>query len=197
MGSMHDSNNVSVPYMTVHARVEPDMQNHPVCRDYKVLNLTNIVEFLETKWKEPPTTQVFLPINRQILEEEGKVVEPGSKQAKKGKETNWIAVNNLRELNRLSKEGLWGGRVKVFEFGANALKGTRYEERMSSIGGSILNYHIATNANIFVGTEISSYSNDLVATRFYRGKFENYFYRPDGLHQATTEESTEPPAFVC
>ena len=192
MSSMHDTNDGPVPYMTVHARVEPDMQKHPVCREHKVLNLTSIVEFLETKWKDPPTTQVFLPINRQLLEEEGRVVKAGSK-----KETNWIAVSNLKELNRLSKEGLWGGRVKVFEFGANALKGTRYEERMSSIGGSILNYHIATNSKIFVGTEISSYSNDLVATRFYRGNFENYFYRPDGLHQATTEESTEPPAFVC
>ena len=190
MTAMND--NATLPYMTLHARIEPDMQKHPVCRDLKVLNLTTIVEFLETKWKDPPVSRVFLPVNRQYLEKEGKIVGKDAKE-----ETNWIAVNNLKELNRIGKEGLWGGRVTVFEFGANALKGTKYEKLMSSIGGSILNYHIATNAEIFVGTEISSYSNDLVATRFYSGNFNNYFYRPDGLHLVTTKESAEPPAFEC
>ena len=180
------------PYMTVHARIEPDMQKHPVCKDLKVLNLTTIIEFLETKWNEPPATRIFFPVNRQELEKEGTVLEKEANE-----ETNWIAVNNLKALNRISKEGLWGGRAKVFEFGANALKGTKYEESMSSIGGALLNYHIATNAEIFVGTEVSSYSNDLVATRFYRDNFNNYFYRPDGLHLVTTKDSTEPPAFDC
>jgi len=179
-------------YMALHARIEPDMQKHPVCREKKVLNLTSIVQFLETTWKHPPVSAVFMPINRQYLEKEGL-----EENYKKGEEINWIAVNNLKELNRLSNEGLWGGKAKIFEFGSNALEGTKYAERMWSIGGSILNFDIATNAKFFVGTEISSFSNDLVATRFYRGNFENYFYRPDGLHRVTNASSAEPPGFGC
>jgi hypothetical protein len=39
--------NGTVPYMTLHARVEPDMAKHPICRDAKVVNLTDIIRFLE------------------------------------------------------------------------------------------------------------------------------------------------------
>lgn len=179
-------------YMAVHARIEPDMQKHPVCRDEKVLNLTSIVGFLEQKWKDPPVSAVFMPINRFLLEKEGLV-----ENYKKGEEINWIAVNNLKEFDRISKEGLWGGRTKIFTFGSKALNGTKYAETMWSIGGSILDFDIATNAKIFVGTGISSFSADLVSNRFYRGKFDNYYYRPDGLHKMTDENSSEPPAFKC
>ena len=179
-------------YMAVHARIEPDMQKHPVCRDEKVLNLTSIVGFLEKEWKDPPVTAIVMPINRYLLEKEGLI-----ENYKKGEEINWIAVNNLKEFDRISKEGLWGGRAKIFTFGSKALNGTKYAETMWSIGGSILDFDIATNAKIFVGTEISSFSADLVSNRFYRGKFDNYYYRPDGLHKMTDENSNEPPAFKC
>ena len=39
-----------VEYMTLHARVEPDMQAHPMCPMKKVLNLTDICDFLESKY---------------------------------------------------------------------------------------------------------------------------------------------------
>jgi hypothetical protein len=183
----------SDPYMTLHARIEPDMQRHPVCRQYKVTNLTDIILMLEQHFPDGPpdgVSTVFVPVNRQYLEKEG---YPNEKDPSK---TNWIAVENLRVLNRIALEGLWKGRARVLEFGSKELKGSRYEE-LPSTAGAILNYFVAIGANVFVGTEVSSYSHDLLATRFYRNHMENYKYRPDGLHPWTPPGTVDPPGHRC
>ena len=131
-----------------------------------------------------------MPINRQYMEKEGKINERDYSK------TNWIAVDNLNSLNRAVKHGLWNGTVKVFEFGSNALKFTPYEKRPSTTG-ALLNYYISLGGNIFVGTEISSYSTDLLATRFYRGIFENYKYTPNGVERWTKEGDIKPAAHEC
>jgi hypothetical protein len=143
--------NGTVPCMTLHARVEPDMMKRRVCRDFKVTNLTDIFRFLQGTFSDPPATRVFMPINRQYMEAGGKINTANSNS------TNWMAVHNLEELNRAVKDGLWGGRAKVFEFGTNALKGTKYESRPSTTG-AVLNFLIAQNANVLVGTRVSSYT---------------------------------------
>jgi hypothetical protein len=178
------------PYMTLHARVEPDMIKHPVCRQFKETNLTKIFEMVEATFPDPPATKMFMPINRQYMEQEG---YPNQKNPNA---TNWIAVENLAALNRAVKQGLWGGRVKVFEFGANALKGTKFEDRPSTTG-AMLNYYIALGGNVFIGTEISSYSVDLLSTRFYTGNRENYRYLPSGLVKWPADGDTHPPGFSC
>ena len=178
-------------YMTLHARIEPDMQKHPVCRQYKVLNLTDILDLVYAKWPEPPVSKVFMPINRQYLEKEG-ILDPDKPKNK----INWIAVENLKTLNQIRNEGMWNGQVPVLEFGSNALQGSRYELRPST-AGAILNYFVAINARIFVGTEVSSYSHDLLATRFYRNKMENYKYRPEGLIDWTPPGTIDPQGHRC
>jgi hypothetical protein len=50
--------------------------------------------------------------------------------------------------------------------------GTKFEQRRSTTG-SLLNFFIGVNAKIFIGTKVSSFSHDLLATRFYRGMMEN------------------------
>jgi hypothetical protein len=182
--------NETVDYMTLHSRVEPDMQIHDVCWDKKVLNLTQIFAFMEQTWSDPPAPRVFMPINRALMERE-------SKNSKRSQTTtNWIAVENLKALNRARDEGLWGGRAKVFEFGPKMLKGTRFQHR-SMITGAILDFEVAINAKIFIGTEVSSFSHDLVATRFFRGLMENYKFLPDGLHHWTPPGTEDPPGFCC
>ena len=204
-------------YMTLHARVEPDMQKHPVCIEKKVLSLRDIVAMVESKWRVPPVGVVFLPINREYLEKEG--TPPGSGS---GEPTNQIAVDNLRELNRLTNHpsydrganetattGMWGGRVPVVEFGSAALEGTVYEHRPST-SGAILNYFLGLGADLFVGTEVSSFSHDLLAARFYRraaasaagvgsngGTFD-YRYLPGvGLREWIADDAVAPPGFSC
>jgi hypothetical protein len=63
-----------------------------------------------------------MPINRQLLENEVK------REKRKNKGTDSIAIGNLKALNRAQDEGLWGGRAKVFEAGAPALMGTKFEQ---------------------------------------------------------------------
>ena len=225
-GRRSDSSMSSFRYMTVHARIEPDMQKHPVCRDKKVLTLQEIVDMIESKWPEPPVDVVFLPINRQYLEKEGTLPENFKNDTKSAEEINWIAVRNLELLNRLTNHdgpkggkpvgGLWNGKVPVVEFGTEALDGTVYAER-PSLSGSILNYFLAIDADIFVGTEVSSFSHDLLGARFYRGfndsdvsvnnegidgeqknpRKNNYKYLPSGLHEWITDDMVVPPNFHC
>ena len=94
--------NGTVPYMSLHARVEPDMMKHPVCRDATVENLTDIFRFLEETFPDPPATRIFMPINRRYTEAGGKIDIVNTNS------TNWMAVHNLKEFhNRAVKDGLW------------------------------------------------------------------------------------------
>jgi hypothetical protein len=209
--------------MTLHARVEPDMQHHPVCRDKKVLKLRKIVDMIYSKWPEPPVDVVFLPINRQYLEEEGTLPKNYKNTTKSNKKVNWIAVENLKLLNQLtnhgnnenggkSSGGMWNGRVPVVEFGSEALQGTVYEKR-PSISGSILNYFLSLDAHIYIGTEVSSFSLDVLAARFFRGfkeqvdtntnsstwnpRMRNFKYLPTGLKSWIKNDMDAPPGFRC
>jgi hypothetical protein len=204
------SSPLQLDYITLHARVEPDMQKHKMCPEKKVVNLTDIFRFMETKWKDPPVSRIFMPINRQYLEWEGGVfgnATYGGSSTKRltgqetidtvaGKKINWIAVENLNALNRARDEGLWNGRAKVLEFGANALEGTSYAKKPST-AGAMLNFFIGIPAKIFIGTEVSSFSHDILATRFFRGYGNNYRYLPEGLMDWTPAGTKNPPGFQC
>jgi hypothetical protein len=184
-GSMDDQTSDG-SYMALHARVEPDMQHHPVCRDKKVINLQAIFDSMKTQFPEPPASKLFIAINRPMLEKEGSNSD--------GK--NQVAVENLAVLNRASVEGLWDGRVKVFEAGMPSIKNTRFEA-YPGISGAAVDYFLAVGAKIFVGTAVSTFSTDLIAARFYRGNKSNYHYSPMGLRLVTTQNSTVPPRFQC
>ena len=186
-----------VKYLTLHSRIEPDMQHHHMCKGKKVLRLKEIFDWMEEKWPEPPFTHIFMPINRAHLEEKGGE-EHVEHLRKIGKEDriNEIAVENLRELNRAGSEGLWQGRVKVFDFGTKALADTEFSDRAFTTG-ALIDFFIAIGGSIFVGTEVSSYSHDIVATRFFRNLTENYKFLPDGLHHWTPPGLVDPPGFDC
>lgn len=199
-------------YMTLHARVEPDMQRHPMCKEKKILRLDQIIRMMEDKFTSPPVSIVFMPINRQYLEKEGILPEESSNATNRNDSSiNWVAVDNLRELNRITTEGLWNGTVPVVEFGANALKGTVYEHRPST-AGAILNFFLTLQpeCSIFVGTEVSSFSHDVLASRFYRGytssrdeetpitaQYQNFKYLPEGLLDWISPGMVDSPGFLC
>jgi len=192
-----DSTSKPFEYLTLHARVEPDMQKHTMCPDKKVLRLKEIFDWMQKEWPQPPVSCIFMPINREYLEDEGSeaAVERLTHKNKTDK-INWIAVDNLRELNKARDEGLWQGHVKVVEFGSKALEDTEYRDRPSTTG-ALINFFISIGAKIFIGTEVSSYSHDILATRFVRKHMENYKYLPDGLHHWTPPGLEDPPGFAC
>jgi hypothetical protein len=157
----------------------------------KVLLLSDIIRTLESHFLAPDFELVFVPINRPILENEVS-----------SNPDNQVAADNLRELNRIRDEGMWNGTVKVFEAGAAYIIRTSSEEdelrQSQAIAGSVLNYFLALRAKWFVGTEVSSFSMDLIQSRYFRSNRLNYLYRPGGeLFHATPDEALEPPTFVC
>lgn len=175
--------------MVLHARIEPDMQKHPMCKEYKVLNLTDIIDMLYTKYPEPPVSTVLIILNRAILE----------KEVASSTNDNDIASNNLQTLNEIISKGLWDGRVKVVEAGSELAKRSKYPmySKYSSIVGSIINFFLSLEADIFVGTIVSSYSTSVISYRFFREKKQNYFYMPNGLDWVTSPKVKEPPRFAC
>jgi hypothetical protein len=139
---------------------------------------------------------LFLPINRPILEAGAKIKKVNAK-----KKTNWLAVHNLETLNRAVLQGLWNGTVRVFELGSTALNGTKFERTPSTIG-ALMNFYLSLHSKVFVGTPVSSWSVDVMASRFYRaGRLDeretNYQYLPGGVQLWTTSEMKDAPHFQC
>ncbi len=175
--------------MVLHARIEPDMQKHNMCKEYKVLNITDIVEMLHKKYPEPPVSTVLIILNRAILEME----------VNKKTNENEMAFHNLKVLNGIISKGLWNGRVKVVEAGSELAKQSEHAmyAKYSSLAGSIINFFLSLEAEIFVGTIVSSYSTALISYRFFREKKQNYFYMPHGLDWVTSPDVKQPPRFAC
>ena len=170
-------------YMCLHPRVEPDMQKHGVCRDKKVVSLEKIIDDLYVLFPSPPVDRVLIVLFRKLLEDEDA-------------SQNELAGRNLALLNRLRKEGMWNGTVPVYEAGTGFLpRDSYYGTKASSIAGSILNYNLALDADIFVGSPVSSYAMQVMATRYNRNNTRNFLYLPDGIKQLPQDE--EPPRFVC
>ncbi len=166
-------------YMVLHARIEPDMNKHPMCKNRKVVNVTNIFDMIEHHYPEPPVKKVLLTFNRAILEKEASVDTSGIDN-NTDKDIHTLAVHNLKAINEAMANGLWNGRVKVFEDGTTLVEKVSqnpFYKYYSSITGAIVNLFLNIQSNIFIGTEVSSFSTIIANARFYRGQNENFFYR--------------------
>ena len=159
-----------------------------MCLDLKVKNFTDIITSLERKFAEPPFTTLLILFNRGILESEVK-----------GKDNNVLAKHNLQEINNAVERGLWNGKVKVVEAGVELAKQSGHElySKYYSLSGSIIDFFLAVQSSIFIGTEVSSFSVDVEITRFFRGMKTNYHYLPDQIVLTTPDESRNPPRFKC
>lgn len=194
-------------FMVLHARVEPDMQNHPMCKDKKVKNITDVIESMYRQYPEPPVSWVVLIFNRKLVE--ALVTGEKASQMIANKELNEsfqvqsiqeLTAYNLQVINDCLENGLWNGRVRVKEAGSKYVEEISTDpwySHYSNIVGGILNFFMAIQSDIFVGTEVSSYSTLVANSRFYRGQRNNYFYRPNGLYWVTPPNATKPHRFVC
>jgi len=187
-------------YMALHARIEPDMQKHMICKDLKVTNISDIIQSLYKEFEEPPVSKVLIILNRPILEKEVADVKGRNNNSNNNNSNNnhdALAEYNLRVLNEIVQSGLWGGRVQVVEAGTGLAKqSSSYPIATEnwSLVGSIIDFFLAVQASIFVGTAVSSFSVDIEITRFHRDQMENYHYLPHGLELSTV---TGPPRFEC
>ena len=172
-----------------------------MCKEHKVVNITDIVQMLYVKYPEPPVSTVLIILNRAILEKEAMKNrnKTNGKTNEEEEKVNEMATYNLIVLNEMMSNGLWNGRVKVTEAGSDLAKRSNHPiyAKYSSLVGSIMNFFLALKAEIFVGTIVSSYSTAVVSYRFFRDKKENYFYMPHGLDWVTSPDVRLPPRFAC
>jgi hypothetical protein len=160
-----------------------------MCVDAKVTNITHIINNLQAKFPTPPKPNILFIFNREILESE----------AKNENIDNALAKYNLDVIDNVMKTGLWNGRVRVHEAGVSLAKKSGHDiySKYFSLSGSILDFFLAVQADIFIGTEVSSFSIDVEITRFYRGKRDNYHYVPGNIEMTTPSNVKHPPRFKC
>ncbi|KAL7575489.1 hypothetical protein ACA910_020075 [Epithemia clementina (nom. ined.)] len=196
-------------YLCLHARIEPDMQQHPVCRDVKVTSLQDILDSIYKTYPQAPppkVNSVLIVLNRKLLEDEHEK-----------RKHNVLAGQNLALLNQLQREGMWNGTVPVYEAGSHLLpSSSTYAKHAPSIAGALLDYQLAVESEIFIGSPVSSFAMQVMATRYSRGRNRNttqtyggsghhpshggggtmnYMYLPKGLQLLPSD--MEPPQFAC
>ncbi len=157
--------------------------------------MTQIIDGLYEKFPDPPVNTILLQFSRALMEKEASRTDENRHADKYYIQND----HNLQEINRIVKDGMWDGKVKVVEAGSRAVEeaGNPYYKKYSTIAGGIVNLYLAIESDIMVGAEISTYSVQAVNSRYYREKKENYFYRPSVLYWVTPPERQKPIRFVC
>ena len=191
-------------YMALHARVELEMMGH-VCGNKMEKNLTVILERVYELHKnltksEDSTREhrsgLLIAVSRAGMEE---------KSLKSYKAFSHFADENLQTLNivtgRNASEAVSvkaDGTPQLFQDLQQNLPvfecGERFVENFyathphvpnhGSLLNSVLNFYVAVNADVFVGVKHSSYSTDVLTTRFWLGKGDaNYRYTQKGIER--------------
>ena len=174
-------------YIALHARLELEMMGHPCGADMEK-NLTRILEYIHDLYVEQnasfKTLGLFIAVSRSGMEERGSRLYSLFRS---------YADENLLTLNRITEEPLRSlinqtnvGMLQAFECGEKALR-QYYSLNPStpdhgSLLQSVINFYIAVSSKIFIGVAGSSYSTDILTTRFWLGKgSSNYRYTQNGI----------------
>ncbi len=157
--------------------------------------MMHIIDGIYEKFPEPPVNTILIQFSRALMER-----EPARTDENRHEDPFYILnEHNLKEINRIVKDGMWDGKVKLVEAGSSvvAKAGDPFYKKHSTIAGGIVNLYLAIESDIMVGSEISTYSVQAVNSRYYREKKENYFYLPSGLYWVTPPERKKPFRFGC
>jgi len=177
-------------------------------KDKKVKNMTDIIEMIYRQYPEPPVSWVLMIFSRELVEaivvdDQKTPVMVANKELNESfhdKSIQELTAYNLQVINDCLQKGLWNGTVRVQEAGSKyvaKVSNDPWYRHYSNIVGGILNFFLAIQSDIFIGTEVSSYSTLVSNSRYYRGKLNNYFYRPNGIFLVTPPNATKPHRFVC
>lgn len=158
-------------YAVVHARIEMEMMEH-VCGIDMERNLTRILHQVGTILNDdyPNVTGLVIAVSRA-----------GMTAPTNSPERQAHAQHNLETLNRLVEQGwIVGSRhVQVLECGERLLQ-TYYGSHPEAVDHgsllhSVVNFDLAVNADVFIGVRSSSYSTDVLTSRYHMGKGEHNF----------------------
>ncbi len=197
-------------YLGLHLRMEMDMIGHKCGRDMEH-NTTRLFHhinaFLSTYHLNHTDTDTAPSIDAISIATSRKGME--DKDNMHYKRYKAFADENLNTLNHYTKSAkkvhiLGGKQVSVFECGQDLVQQYLDEnpgEAMNIDYGSVLpmmvNFHLLTEAKIFIGVRKSSYSTDVWTTRYYQGKgMYNYEYTPGGIFPIENR-GLPPPHVDC
>ena len=190
-------------YVALHARVELEMLSH-ACGKTMEHNLTNILQqahaLVESKRQHDSAYQtldsLFIAVSRTGMQYTN---EYNAKLRE-------IADYNVNVLNKFTKATnasvKLANELTVFECGER-LVGEFYQQNPNapdhgSLLQSVVNFHLAVHASIFVGARGSSYSTDVWTTRYYLGKGkENYRYTTEGRVELIENGGLPDPHVNC
>jgi hypothetical protein len=176
--SSNDEVEKMAPYIALHARVEVDMMIHR-CSKNMEKNLTAIFEMVESfkeynqhRFGEADLQGIFVAVSRHGIQQKTK-----EESVQTLLQENWITLNSSESR-----------RSNFFECGEEMMQ--RWyssqpdieEDYYGSLLPSVLNFHIATQATVFIGVSKSSFSTDIWTTRYFQGKGDsNFEYTRNGI----------------
>eukprot|EP00980_Cylindrotheca_fusiformis_P028962 scaffold22680_cov107-Cylindrotheca_fusiformis.AAC.31 len=199
------SGNRMAPYVALHARVEVTMMNHR-CGAQMEKNLTNIFSMVDSMvegYNKATTDElqgVFVAVSRdgmleQTRDQVNQQLATDNWQTLVSRSNSWDQAKDLRPADE---------SVLYFECGESwmnqwysAQKGSIPDDYYGSLVPSVLNFYIATQAEVFVGVAGSSWSTDVWTSRYYQGKgSKNFQYTPAGIFPVANN-GLPPPHDNC
>ena len=173
------------PYMAIHPRVEPEMMNHVHCQGDKVRDFPKIMNFAKKHPDLMHLDSMFVAIAMPQMKEKQPNKWQHAQQHKK----------NLELMETSFKEGTDrqdGSHIDVWTAGEAALEALHVPNCMLTTLASVINMELAIEADVFVGTSISTWSTSVWKIRHYLGK-PNYEISHYGLKKV----DGLPGAFKC
>eukprot|EP00977_Amphora_coffeiformis_P012133 scaffold2992_cov214-Amphora_coffeaeformis.AAC.15 len=155
-------------FAAIHLRFEQDYLCHGF--PLKVRNLTQTLAHIEKSLgPDPPFDRVYFAVNRPLLEDATNMPanpKPSAEVCEIERQ------DNLATLNRAVRDGMWGGRVRVFE---RPPLERQFRDR-PMIFGSFIDSEICLNAKVFLGRFSSTFTKNIIRRRSVMGFNESYDY---------------------
>jgi hypothetical protein len=167
------------PYTAVHARVELDMLQHQCGHDME-RHLRNIVAQAHAV-ESNASYNLFIAVDREKMTM-GSTTTADDEPYRYSHELQQIGLENIQYLEQIRQQ------PNVYECGQTLLQDFYHSHpdflHRGTLLESVINFQIAVDADVFVGVAGSSYSTDVLRTRYFIGKrTENYRYTKTGVER--------------
>jgi hypothetical protein len=172
------------PYMALHPRIEPEMLQYRFCQVGKVRRLQEILHDVTHYLAFAQFQQLFVAVAMPQMRERQRA------------SLSWYRdhAENLNLLQSLFQDGLTkpdGSYLRVWTAGESSLE-HRINHCMLTLLASVVNMELACQADVFIGTRVSTWSMSVWKIRHYRG-LPNYEFTPRGIQPM----EGLPPPFKC
>lgn len=172
------------PYMALHPRIEPEMLHYRYCQVGKVRRLQEILHHVTHYPAFAQFQQLFVAVAMPQMMERQRPSESWYKDH----------TENVQLLQTLFQDGMAkpdGSQLRVWTAGEASLE-HRINNCMLTLLASVVNMELACQANVFIGTRVSTWSMSVWKIRHYRG-LPNYEFTPTGIQPL----EGLPPPFKC